>query len=280
MRAQPTLATLPSGLRLHYRVQGNPAGPWLVLLNGLLSDTTMWAGVLPGLTDDYRLLTFDSRGQGKSEAPLEGPYATTQLAEDAWELLQVLGISDPWLIGLSNGSAMSLELLSAHPGAFAGAVLTSAMPRFDFAMDLKAEHWARCLEEGGPLMQFDAVAPFLWGDRFLEARHGVLRAYHQVVTGGDRPQHGNLHQIRGTRGWDIRDRLGRVQAPVLLLSGAEDLLTPPWKCLETARRIPLARFEVVPGIGHAYPVEDPKAFVARVRAFLDEVQGNLAVRGF
>ncbi len=276
MRPQPTFATLPSGLKLHYRVQGNPAGPWLVLLNGLLSDTTMWAGVLPGLADRFRILTFDSRGQGRSDAPLEGPYLTAQLALDAWELFKALGIERPWLIGLSNGSALSLELLTTHPDAFAGAVLTSAMPNFDFAMSLKAEHWARCLEVGGPLMQFDAVAPFLWGDAFLEARHGILRAYHQVVTGADRPQHGNLHQIRGTLGWDIRDRLARIQVPVLLLSGAEDLLTPPWKCLETARRISRSRFEIVPGIGHAYPVEDAKGFVARVRDFISGAATGLA----
>lgn len=276
VRPQPTFVTLSSGLKLHYRVQGNPDGPWMVLLNGLLSDTTMWSGVLPGLSDHFRILTFDSRGQGRSEAPPEGPYPTALLAAEAWELFQALNITRPWLIGLSNGSAMSLELLSAHPEAFPGAVLTSAMPRFDFALSLKAEHWAHCLEVGGPLMQFDAMAPFLWGDRFLEARHGVLRAYHQVVTGGDRPQHGNLHQIRGTQGWDIRDRLARIQAPVLLLSGAEDLLTPPWKCLETAQGIRGSRFEVVPGIGHAYPVENPKAFVARVRQFVTEAQSGLA----
>ncbi len=270
MRAQPTFATLASGLKLHYRVQGNPEGPWVVLLNGLLSDTTMWAGVLPGLADRYRILTFDSRGQGKSDAPLEGPYPTALLAQEAWELFGTLRVERPWLLGLSNGSAMSLELLTAHPEAFAGAVLTSAMCRFDFAMSLKAEHWARCLEVGGPLMQFDAVAPFLWGDGFLEARHGVLRAYHQVVTGGDKPLHGNLHQIRGTQGWDIRERLGAIQAPVLLLCGAEDLLTPPWKCLETARHIPGSRFEVVPDIGHAYPVENPKKYTAMIRRFMDK----------
>ena len=276
MRAQPTFATLASGLKLHYRIQGRPEGPWLVLLNGLLSDTTMWTGVLSGLVDRFRILTFDSRGQGRSDAPLEGPYPTAQLAADAWELFQIMGIAQPWLVGLSNGSAMSLELLCDHPGAFRGAVLTSAMPRFDFAMGLKAEHWARCLEVGGPLLQFDAVAPFLWGDRFLESRHAVLRAYHQVVTGQDRPPHGNLHQIRGTLGWDIRDRLERIRTPVLLLCGAEDLLTPPWKCLETAKGISGSRFEVVPGIGHAYPVEDPKGFVARVRNFTDVMGSSLA----
>jgi 3-oxoadipate enol-lactonase len=280
VRAQPTFATLPSGLKLHYRVQGNPSGPWLVLLNGLLSDTTMWAGVLPGLTDTFRVFTFDSRGQGRSDAPLEGPYPTAQLAADAWELFQVLGVERPWLVGLSNGSAMSLELLTEHPEAFPGAVLTSAMPCFDFALSLKAEHWAHCLELGGPLLQFDAVAPFLWGDRFLEARHGVLRAYHQVVTGGDKPQHGNLHQIRGTQGWDIRERLERIEARVLILSGAEDLLTPPWKCQATAQGIPNSRFEVVPEIGHAYPVEDPRGFGARVRAFVTGVDGNLADKHF
>ena len=267
MRPALTFATLPSGIRLHYRVQGPPEAPWMVLLNGLLSDTTMWAGVLPGLTQRFRVLTFDSRGQGRSDAPEAGPYPTALLAEEAWELFRVLGVERPWLVGLSNGSALSLELLTRRPGAFAGAVLTSAMPRIDFAMALKAEHWAHCLEVGGPLMQFDAVAPFLWGDCFLESRHGVLRAYHQVVTGGERPQHGNLHQIRGILGWDIRGRLRAIEAPVLLLSGAEDLLTPPWKCLATAQGIPGARFEVVPGVGHAYPVEDAKGFVARVMAF-------------
>lgn len=266
MKPQPTFATLPSGLKLHYRVQGPPDAPWMVLLNGLLSDTTMWAGAVLGLSQRFRVLTFDSRGQGRSDAPEEGPYPTAQLAADAWELFQVLGVEKPWLVGLSNGSAMSLELLSGHPGAFAGAVLTSSVPRIDFAMELKARHWAQCLETGGPLLQFDAVAPFLWGDRFLEARHGVLRAYHQVVT-GQGPIHGPLHQIRGIFGWDIRPRLGVIADPVLLLSGAEDLLTPPWKCLETSQLIPQSRFEVVPGIGHSFPVEDPKGFVTRVLRF-------------
>ncbi|MBL0209842.1 MAG: alpha/beta fold hydrolase [Holophagaceae bacterium] len=266
-RPQPTFATLASGVRLHYRVQGDPSKPWLVLLNGLLSDTTMWAGVLPGLAGHFRVLTFDSRGQGRSDAPEPGPYPTALLAAEAWELMQTLGVEKPWLVGLSNGSAMSLELLADHPQAFAGAVLTSSVAWTDFAMGLKSEHWARCLEVGGPLMQFDAVAPFLWGDRFLEARHGVLRAYHQVVTGRG-PIHGPLHQIRGVAGWDIRDRLPRISAPVLLLCGAEDLLTPPWRCLETAQLIPHARLEMVAGIGHSFPVEDPKAFVQRVLGFV------------
>lgn len=266
-RPAPSFATLASGVRLRYRVQGPPGAPWMVLLNGLLSDLTMWAGVLPGLVDRFRVLTFDARGQGLSDAPAEGPYPTALLAQEAWELFERLEVRRPWLVGLSNGSAMALELLAEHPGAFPGAVLTSALARIDFTMGLKARHWAAALELGGPLMLFEAVAPYLWGDAFLEARYQVLKAYHRVVTGEGRPAHGNRHQILGILDWDIRPRLGSIQVPVLVLAGAEDLLTPPWKGLETARAIPGARFEVVAGVGHAFPVEDPRRFAQRVAAF-------------
>ena len=70
----PTFCTLASGVKLHYRIQGQPGAPWLVLLNGLLSDTTMWAGVLPALSPRFHVLTFDCRGQGRSDAPEDGPY--------------------------------------------------------------------------------------------------------------------------------------------------------------------------------------------------------------
>lgn len=279
-RPHPTFLDLPGGVRLHYRIQGNPDGPWIILLNGLLSDTTMWAGALPGLVGPFRVLTYDMRGQGRTVAPGGQAFPVAQHAEDAWALVEGLGLRRPWLVGLSNGSSVSLELLAAHPGAFAGAVLTSCMPRIDFTTRLRVLHWIQCLEVGGPLMQFDAVAPYLWGDRFLEQRHGVLRAYHQVVSAGrgDLRQAGEgaeaaalagAHaQMQGILDWDARERLAAIRDRVLILAGAEDLLTPPWKCLETAQGIRGAAFEVVPGIGHAYPVEDPKGFAARVTAFV------------
>jgi 3-oxoadipate enol-lactonase len=280
-RPAPTFATLPSGVKLHYRIQGEPGAPWLVLINGLLSDTTMWYGVLPGLTAHFRVLTFDSRGQGKSDVPEDGPYTVETMAREAWDMFQVLGIEKPWLLGLSNGSAISLELLSSHPGAFAGAVLTSSMPCIDFTTRLRILHWIQCLDLGGALMQFDAAAPYLWGDRFLEQRHAVLRSFHQIVASGqghavseaaaDKELYkGARLQMEGVMDWDSRNRLSRIVDPILILSGAEDLLTPPWKCLATAQGIQHSQFEVVPGIGHSLPVEDPKLYTELVLGFINK----------
>jgi len=269
--------TLASGLQLHYRIQGNPQGPWIVLVNGLLSDTTMWAGVLPGLVSRFHVLTFDCRGQGHSGTPLAEAYSVAQMAQDAWEMLEHLDIRGPWLVGLSNGANISLELLAAHPGVFAGAVLTGSAPCVDFSSRLRVLHWIHCLQVGGPLMQFDAVAPYLWGDRFLSLRHSVLRAYHQARLEASNGNHdteeaafrGATLQMKGILDWDIRDRLNAIVDPVLFLAGAEDLMTPPWKCLETAKAVQGSRFEVISQVGHAYPVEDPKGFAARVTDFIE-----------
>ena len=262
-------AVLAGGVKLHYRIQGQPGAPWMVLFNGLLSDTTMWAGVLPGLTARHRVLTFDSRGQGKSDAPLEGPYPVPLMAAEAWELMQILDIQRPWLVGLSNGSSMALELLVAHAGAFPGAVLTSAVPRIDFSMAIRLRHWLQCLELGGPALQFEAAAPDLWGDAFLAQRYPVLKNYFLKQKYMNEPFHGSRHQIEGVLHWDISSKLGVIKDPVLFLAGAEDLLTPAWKCLETAQRVPHSRFEVVPGVGHAYPIENPKGFSERVGKFTE-----------
>ena len=279
-RHAPTFVTLLGGLKLHYRIQGTPGAPWMVMLNGLLSDTTMWAGVIPWLSDHFRILSLDGRGQGKSDVPSGDLYTPGLLAKDVWEVFNLLGVERPWLVGLSNGSNVALELLAAHPGAFAGGVLISSVPHIDFTIGLRIQHWIHCLDTGGLLMQFDAVAPYLWGDAFLQKRYAVLRAFNQVVMGqkpredSEDPHLGLRHQVLGILGWDIRTRLDAVQVPLLLLAGAEDLLTPPWKCLETAKLIPSARFEVIPGVGHSYPVETPKACADRILEFVTQIARN------
>jgi 3-oxoadipate enol-lactonase len=260
-------ASLESGATLHYRIQGRPGADWLVLFNGLLADTTMWSGALSGLTPHFRVLTFDARGQGKTRVEPGGSFAVETLAEDARQLLDHLGIRQPWLVGLSNGSNVALELLAEHPGCFKGGVLTSSITHMDFPMTLRLKHWLQCLRLGGAELQFDAVAPYLWGDAFLEKRYEILKAYYESKGTMNEPLDGFCHQIEGVLPWDIREKIHQIQDPVLLLAGAEDLLTPVWKCAETARLIAHSQFEIVPGVGHAFPVENPKAFAARVKEF-------------
>lgn len=262
--------TVSSGVKLHYQVHGSTRLPCIVLLNGLLSDSTMWAGTISGIVPFCRVLTFDSRGQGSSDISLDdGPYTPQLLAQDVWELLQVLDIQKPWLVGLSNGSSVGLELLTAHPGAFRGAILASAVPFVDFSMELRLRHWLRCLELGGVQMQFDAAAPYLWSDLFLKQRFNFLKKYYlsnQKYTGDNFID--LRYQIEGVLSWDIRSKLSRIADPVLVLMGDRDLLTPAWMGLELAMLIKGSTFELVPEGSHVFPVEMPDFFVEKIRSFI------------
>lgn len=278
MKRRPrSFATLASGLKLHYQIHGpteieeKSSAQWIICLNGLFSDTTLWAGALPVLTRKHRLLCFDFQGQGASDVGALDPCTPVMLAAQAKELMGMLGVERPWLLGLSNGSNVALELLAEHSEAFRGAVLCSSMPGMDFATRLKIRHWIQCLDVGGPLMQFDAAAPFLWGDRFLQARYGLIRAFQHTLMERDPGIYaGARAQMEGLLEWEPGDRLSAIRSKMLLLSGAEDLLTPPWKCLETAKRISHSRFEIVPHVGHAYPVEEARSYSIRVVDFIDD----------
>lgn len=259
--------TLSDGVRLSYQIHGPADAPWLILLNGLLADANIWSGSLLGLKSSYRILTFDSRGQGKSDAPLDQPYTAQLLAKDAWELLTILNIKRPLLAGTSNGGAIGLELLVAHPGVFCGAVLANTVAYIDFSMSVCLRHWLSCLKLGGLEMQFDAAAPYIWSNRFLQQRYEKLK-YNYLQLNSLHNSYDNLcYQIDGVLDWDIRSRLSKVQDPVLFLIGAEDLLTPAWKCLELHSLISSSKFDIIPEASHAFVAESPKDFIVRLHSF-------------
>jgi 3-oxoadipate enol-lactonase len=78
-----------NGTELHYRIDGDRHGnaPWIVLSNSLGSDLSMWTPQVAALSKHFRVLRYDTRGHGHSEAP-KGPYTIEQLTGD------VLGLMD------------------------------------------------------------------------------------------------------------------------------------------------------------------------------------------
>jgi 3-oxoadipate enol-lactonase len=72
-----------NGIELHYRIDGDRHGhaPWIVLSNSLGSDMSMWTPQVAALSKKFRVLRYDTRGHGHSEAP-KGPYTIEQLTGD------------------------------------------------------------------------------------------------------------------------------------------------------------------------------------------------------
>ena len=107
--------------RINYRVDGE-RGPWVTLVTGIANDTTMWDGQVPPLERDFRVLRYDLRGQGGSEAT-PPPYSLSLLVQDLVRLWDELSIKKTHLVGLGLGGGIVQAAAVAH-----GDRLLSLMP--------------------------------------------------------------------------------------------------------------------------------------------------------
>ncbi len=102
-----------NGITMAYRLDGPEAAPVVMLSNSLMSNHTMWDPQMSVLTEDFRVLRYDTRGHGASDAP-PGPYSIQLLAEDAVALQDALGIDEVHLAGLSSMGGMIDQYIGAH----------------------------------------------------------------------------------------------------------------------------------------------------------------------
>src|SRR5436309_3192512 len=98
-----------NGIDVHYELEGLSSGPVVTMSHSLAATLNMWDPQMPALTASYRVLRYDTRGHGQTDAP-EGPYSLDQLAEDAIGLLQALEIKRTHFIGLSMGGMIAQRL--------------------------------------------------------------------------------------------------------------------------------------------------------------------------
>src|SRR5687767_3385750 len=116
MNAQPSTSsssiTTGDGVRIAYRFDGEQGLPVLLLSNSIGTDLHMWDGQVPALTEHFRLLRYDARGHGASDAP-SGPYSLDRLGRDVVELLDALGLQRVHVLGLSLGGIVA-QWLGIH----------------------------------------------------------------------------------------------------------------------------------------------------------------------
>lgn len=255
------------GVRLHYDVRGS--GAPLLLLSGLGQSSLVWDAVLPLLQDRFTCITMDNRGTGRSDVP-PGPYRMDDLADDVAGVLEHLGTGPVSAVGWSLGGSVLQALLVRHAERVSRAVLLSAFPSYT-----PVQHaW---LDAGLALRRsgLDPVAlatyGMAWGytPRAL-SDHEAVAAQAARVREDPWPTSlaGFEAQAAGLRVYASQTDLPRVQVPTLVLTGAEDVLTPLSQAAEMAALLPHGRLQVLPRGGHGVVLEYPDDTVRAVVRFL------------
>ncbi len=211
-----------AGRRFNVAVDGPEGAPPLMLSNSLATNLGMWDPQMPALTAHFRVIRYDHRGHGGSDAP-QGPYSFAGLAEDAVDILDALGIEKAHWCGLSMGGMTGMRMLTHHADRIGRAVLANTAAYMGPA-DMWDTRAATARAQGmsviaGPTLERWFTPEFRESDPQAVGR--VREMIHAT------PAQGYAACCEAIRDMDQRESIRAIDAPVLVVIGARDPSTTP-----------------------------------------------------
>jgi 3-oxoadipate enol-lactonase len=245
-------------IHLNYTVRGE--GDWLVLIGGYASSNwTSWGGMLDQLAAHFRVLAFDNRGIGESDAP-DIPYTTEMLARDTLGLMDHLGIDHARILGKSMGGAIGQWVALLAPGRVRALAMTSTTARPDARAKKMVRWWIDTARSAGFAALFPGELTYFYTADYYERNPEAVARAEAALIAVDRPLHGFIRMGEALIAHDTFERLGELTMPVLLLCGADDMITPAKHSLAMASKMPRAEVHIIPDTLHGVMSEKPETF--------------------
>jgi len=255
-----------NGVRLHARVQGQADGPVVAFVNSLATDHRIWDQQIPALDTKYRVIRYDARGHGRSEAPA-GPYAIDMLVDDLFALLDHFGCARAHVVGVSLGGLTAMAAALRHSPTVAGIVPCACradMPP-EFAAGIDSRN-ALVREKG-----LDAIAETMVERWFPASIRAAGPAYVETIRQMIRATSvaGFIGSAEAVKTSGIRPRVHAIAVPALFVIGDQDAAFPVELMRAMQEEVRGSELAVIEGAGHLVNVDQPVAFNAALTAFLD-----------
>jgi len=258
----------PNDITMHYDFAGPHDAPIVLLVNSLASNVHMWDEQINALARGHRVLRYDMRGHGLTDATPgeERPAATiAQLADDALALMDALGVNRVSLVGLSIGGMVGQRVAARYPERVDALVLCATGNRLG-TIPIWDERLATVEREG-----LDAIVDSTIGRWFTEQTHAerpeLIRGFANMVR--RTPKAGYLACGRAVRDADLRADDALIRVRTLVVAGAHDAGASPATGAELRDAITGAELQVMQGAAHILNAEQPIAFNELLLRFLE-----------
>jgi pimeloyl-ACP methyl ester carboxylesterase len=265
------------GGRLYYEVEGE--GHPLTLIHAGIANLRMWDAQMPAFAERHRVIRYDTRGFGRTETA-NVPFSNRA---DVAALLDHLGVSSTYLLGISRAGSIALDFTLERPervdalifvaGGIGGYTSPEGPPESVFeeaerlyeARDWEAlADWETRYWVDGPGQPTDRVDPGL-----------RARVHDWILTNYQAEKEEGQPQVLDP---PAAGRLAEVRVPVLAISGDLDEPGTAERCRHLADSVPDGRFELIPGTAHMVNMEQPERFNRLVLDFLAEVEARISSR--
>lgn len=253
-----------NGINLNYEVRGDK-GPWVVLSHSLACNLHMWDAQIDLLKGKFRVLAFDTRGHGKSDAPA-GAYRMDDLVEDARGLLAALDVEKPHWVGLSMGGMIGMTYALKYPDAFRSMVLCDTSSRIPPELAPVWETRIKTANEQGMQGLVAGTLERWFTEPFRASRKDVIDAVAAMIVAT--PVAGYAGCCHAIPTINCTDRLNAVTCPVQIIVGEQDAGTPVAMSQAIHSAIKGSELVVIPSASHLSNLEQPEKFNQALTGFL------------
>mgnify|MGYP000843536293 FL=1 len=250
------------GKTIHYERHGE--GPPLLLLNGIMMSTASWAPfVAPFTRDGHSLLLVDLMDQGQSAA-WDRAYTMADQANMLAALLDSLHLPTVSVLGTSYGGALALQFASTWPQRVDRLLLAATRAYTDPLFAGMCESWLHAVHS--PQAYYSATIPLFYGATFQQTHTEWMNERRRMLEATAFADAGFLARMsrltRSIMAFDLREQIGRITCPTLILAPEEDLVMMPWEQRRIRDGIPGAQLLTMPATGHVLFLERPELFVS------------------
>jgi 3-oxoadipate enol-lactonase len=252
-----------NGITINYQIDGPSGAPWIVFSNSLATSTAMWDEQAAALQNSYRVLRYDQRGHGGTDAPA-GRYPFDTLLADAIALLDALAIKKAHFAGLSMGGATALGLAERHPDRFDRVIVCDSPCQ---STPQSSQQWEERIVAAQKQGMQALVAPTIgrWfppetvakNPPYLDKVRAMIRAT---------PVNGFIGCAAALADHDYASAVVGVKHPVLFLVGEKDAPAPAMRKLH--EKLSGSRYVELPGAGHISNMDRPAEFNRAIADFL------------
>jgi 3-oxoadipate enol-lactonase len=242
-------------LDLYHEVHGE--GPALLLISGLSGGAWSWYGQVPYFKKHYFTITFDNRGAGRSSIP-PGPYLMSQFAADALRALDHLKIDRAFVLALSMGGMIALELALLAPDRVRALVLgcthcggSSRIPPSRETMEILMNNEGLTQEQ-----MVEKNLPLFLSEKCRHEAPEAVEDYRAAqLSAPVQSDDAFRAQLSAIMTFDRCEDLARISIPALIVTGSEDILVPPENAFRLGKRLRGSEVVVIQGAGHALHAE-------------------------
>jgi 3-oxoadipate enol-lactonase len=257
-------------LMISYNDEGKIGDPVIIFIHGFPFNKSMWNKQSEALKENYRVIAYDVRGHGNSDAGIKD-FSIDLFAADLLSLMDKLKIDKAMLCGLSMGGYIALNAIENYPDRFDAVILSDTTCTADTpeAKEKRIKTIESIKRNGVEKFAEESVKNLFAPESFSTKKLEIAAVREMIVNTTEESLCNTLRAFYERK--ETCSKLHDIKVPVLIMVGIEDKITPPAAAQFMNEKIKESLLSIVEHAGHLSNIENPSEFNNQLEEFVSTI---------